>query len=79
MSWAAVTSSVATFAAVAGNTVSWTTSTVAVVPPAWGHLTSVVSTDDGVDFRLALSQDFPMYLSADRPVVIYDIHPEGTP
>lgn len=48
--------------------------------PAWGILSSIVSTvDDGVDFRLLARENYPIIARQDRPAVIYDVHPEGTP
>lgn len=48
--------------------------------PAWAPLSSVVSTtDDGVDFRLLLRDNYPWRLDEDRPVSLRDLQPEGRP
>ena len=59
---------------------SWATTDVPLVPPPWAMLSSVTtSVDVGVDFTLRFEAQYPMYLSSDRPIALYDVYPEGTP
>lgn len=75
MAWTAVTPSTATWAAATAAAKSWSEATVATVPPAWSPLRSVTTTvDQGVDFRLVLSEEFPWHLSADRPAILKALH-----
>lgn len=78
-SWSASTSTSASWTATASTTASWGDQVVPVIPPPWGGLRSLNSSDGGVDFRLHVKAQFPDYLSDDRPIVVYDIQPEGIP
>jgi hypothetical protein len=78
--WDQVVPQAVTYTPVVAASGSWAAEAVGVVPPPWAMLTSVTTTaDDGVDFMLKLREQYPMYLSSDRPMALYDVYPEGTP
>lgn len=80
MSWSQVTATTESWNTAVTTQGSWTTSDVSLVPPPWAMLSSVTtSVDVGVDFGLRLREQYPMYISADRPIALYDVYPEGTP
>jgi hypothetical protein len=80
MSWTLIGASPESWATAVTATGSWTAVTRDVVPPAWALLSSVTtSVDIGVDFRVLAREQYPMYVSTDRPVLVYDVYPEGTP
>lgn len=80
MSWQAITASTGTWAAQAAAVKDWTAQSTSPVPPAWGQMSSLLTTADyGVDFRLEAEEAYPMRVSADRPVAIAEVQPEGRP
>lgn len=80
MSWVTVGPSPESWATAVTASGSWTGVTREVVPPAWAMLSSVMTAVDiGVDFRLTLAEQYPLRVSADRPILTFDVYPEGTP
>lgn len=74
MSWTTVGSGTATWAAASATARTWSTTTVGLIPPAWGQLSAVTDAGDGVDFRLAARQNYPIRVSSDRPAIIRNTH-----
>jgi len=80
VTWGSVTISTATYTGVGASTATWGATSVAVSPPPWAVLSSLTtSVDVGVDFVLRVHDEIPMYVSADRPLVVRDVQPEGSP
>lgn len=80
MSWSQVTATTESWTTGVTTQGSWGTIAAALVPPPWAMLSSVTtSADVGVDFTLRFEGQYPMYLSSDRPIALYDVYPEGTP
>lgn len=73
MSWASVTPSTVTYSAVGATDKTWTGSSVSVVPPAW-TMARPIDDDGGTDFVVTLSNQFPWYLTEDRPIVLRDTY-----
>jgi hypothetical protein len=80
MTWQTLGASTGTWAAQAPTSKTWAAQTTTVSPPAWGQMSSLLTTVDyGVDFRLEAEVAYPMRVSADRPVAIAEVQPEGRP
>lgn len=77
MSWTLIDAGVASWVTQTSQTASW--STISVYVPPWTQLSSVVSTDDGVDFRAVMRDDYPMAMQEDRAVIMAELYPEGIP
>lgn len=74
MSWTTVGPGTETWTGTSATAKSWSGSTVGLVPPAWGILSAVTGSDDGVDFCLRVRENYPIRVSADRPAIIRDTH-----
>lgn len=77
MSWVLIDAGVASWVTQTAQAASWSTTSV-YVPP-WTQLSSVVSSDLGVDFRPEMRDDYPMTTQEDRPVTMVELYPEGVP
>lgn len=77
MSWVLTGPGSASWVTQGSQTASYTT--LGAGSPVWVQLSSVVSSDDGVDFNALLHEDYPMRMTEDRPVRLVTLYPEGTP
>ncbi len=77
MSWVLIDAGTASWVTQTAQSASWSTTSV-YVPP-WTQLSSVVSTDGGVDFRPEMRDDYPMTMQEDRAVTMVELYPEGIP
>ena len=81
MTWVLLGSSTATYSTPATYSRTWVPARAEQPsPPAWGLFDSRVTTvDEGVDFVLRMSDQFPIFMSDDRPVLMRDLQDEGRP
>ncbi len=77
MSWSTIDAGSASWVTQTAQSASWTTTSVSAPP--WTQLSSVVSTDGGVNFVAKMTDSYPMRMSEDRPVTMREIYPEGIP
>lgn len=77
MSWVLIDAGTASWVTQTAQSKSWSTTSV-YVPP-WTQLSSVVSTDGGVDFNAVMRDDYPMTMQEDRAVTMVELYPEGIP
>lgn len=75
LSWGDEQSSVVTWTPEGSSAVSYSADTQ--TSRVWAQLSPIVV--EGVDFRLEMTESYPMRMVEDRPVTIADVFPEGIP